>query len=75
MLNGIHQGADKKTVPTNENQTWSSLEDLTKFANYNDFEKESPSDRSPLSNLNNKKGSRKGKPVRQSGKLHIRWFS
>ena len=68
MLNGVRQQADKKVTPTNENHSWSSLEDLTKFPTYNDFEKENPAERSPLSNLNNKKGNRKIKPVRQNGK-------
>lgn len=68
MLNGLRQSSDKKTAPTNENHNWSSLEDLSKLSTYNEFEKDSPTDRSPLSNLNNKKGSsRKAKSARQNG--------
>lgn len=68
MLNGVRQVNDKKITPTNENHGWSSFEDLSKFSSYNEFEKGSPADRSPLSNLNNKKGSnRKTKLVRQNG--------
>lgn len=72
MLNGIRQASDKKTSPTNENHSWSSLEDLSKLSPYNEFEKESPTDRSPLSNLNNKKGNgRKAKSTRQIGENEI----
>ncbi len=68
MLNGGRQVTDKKTSPTNENNGWSSLEDLSKISSYNEFEKDSPANRSPLSNLNNKKTNRKAKTTRQSGK-------
>jgi len=72
MLNGIRQGNDKKMMPTNENHSWSSLEDLSKLSTYNEFEKDSPINRSPLSNLNNKKGSgRKAKSTRQTGEDEI----
>ncbi|XP_065222879.1 dnaJ homolog dnj-5 [Planococcus citri] len=73
MLNGVRQQVDKKVTSTNENHSWSSLEDLTKFPAYNDFEKENPSERSPLSNLNNKKGNRKVKPVRQNENSTETW--
>lgn len=72
MLNGVRRTIDKKASPTNENQSWSSLEDLSKLSSYTEFEKDSPANRSPLSNLNNKKGSnRKAKPTRQNGKIAI----
>lgn len=76
MLNGVRRTIDKKASPTNENQSWSSLEDLSKLSSYTEFEKDSSANRSPLSNLNNKKGSsRKTKPTRQNGNIAIRCIS
>lgn len=69
MLNGNRQSSDKKTSQTNENHGWSSSEDLSKKQSYTEFEKQNSSDRSPLANLNHRKGAnRKVKQmVRQSG--------